>query len=131
MTADRQTRAPDSLDGAWRDYRERLDALRARMLASPLAADPADRARAHAWLMQAQAAAHNLAIAPRQSHPEFFASTVFEPNVYSWLLPNADFLYRYAFVDGARHFRIRGTRGSSHFLEAQTIRGFWRDPDLK
>jgi hypothetical protein len=47
------------------------------------------------------------------------------------LLPNADFLYRYAFLDGARRFRIRGTRGSSHFLEAQTIRGFWGDPDLK
>lgn len=131
MPSDRPPSPTPALDAAWRDYRDRLDALRERMFASPLAADPADRVRAQTWLMQAQAAAWNLAIAPRSSHPKFLLSTVFEPNVYSWLLPNADFLYRYAFVDGARRFRIRGTRGSAHFLEAQTIRGFWGDLDLK
>ncbi|MFO0687897.1 MAG: DUF1214 domain-containing protein [Myxococcota bacterium] len=127
----RSASGADRLDAAWHAHRARVEALRERMLASPLAADPADRVRAHAWLMQAQAAAYNLAIAPRSSHPKLLLSTVFEPNVYSWLLPNADFLYRYAFLDGGRRFRLRGTRGSAHFLEAQTIRGFWGDPDLK
>lgn len=127
----REQSSSSPIDAAWRAHRDHLEALRERMLASPLAADPADRLRAHAWLMQAQAAAWNLAIAPRASHPKFLLSTVFEPNVYTWLLPNADFLYRYAFVDGSRRFRIRGTRGSAHFLEAQTIRGFWGDSDLK
>jgi len=117
MTAPRPDAPSGLLDTAWHAYRARVEALRERMLASPLAADPADRVRAHAWLMQAQAAAYNLAIAPRSSHPKFLLSTVFEPNVYTWLLPNADFLYRYAFLDGARRFRIRGTRGSAHFLE--------------
>lgn len=121
----------DRLDAAWHAHRARVEALRERMLASPLAADPADRLRAHGWLLQAEAAAYNMAIAPRPSHPKLLLSTVFEPNVYSWLLPNADFLYRYAFLDGARRFRIRGRMGSAHFLEAQTIRGFWGDPDLK
>jgi len=119
------------LDGAWRTLRDRVDAVRERMFASPLAADPADRVRAQTWLLQAQAAAYNLVVAPRPSHPKFLLSTVFEPNVYGWLLPNADFLYRYAFVDGAQRFRVRGTRGSTHFLEVQTIRGFWGDADLK
>jgi hypothetical protein len=123
--------ASPALDSAWRDYRDRIEALRARLLASPLAADPGDRMRAQRWLLQAQAASYNLVVAPRQSHPHFFVGTAFEPNVYAWLLPNADFLYRYAFLDGARRFRIRGTRGTSRFLEAQTIRGFWGDPDLK
>jgi hypothetical protein len=45
-----------SLDAAWRDYREGLEALRDRMLASPLAADSGERVRAQRWLLQAQAA---------------------------------------------------------------------------
>lgn len=93
--------------------------------------DPAEEAQAVSWLLQAQAAAYNLTIAPRSSHPVFYKHMVFEPGVYSWLMPNPDFLYRYAFVDGARRFRIRGRRGTSHFLEAQVISGFWGDPKIK
>jgi hypothetical protein len=116
---------------AWADYQRALDALREQVYGSDLAADPADQARAHYWFMQAQALAFNLTVAPRQSHPVFFVNTVFEPNLYTWILPNADFLYRYAFVEGARRYRITGQRGTSHFLEAQTIGGFFGDPDLK
>ncbi len=119
------------MEAAWAAYHRELEDLRDQVYGSALAADPADQARAHYWFMQAQALAFNLTIAPRQSHPVFFVNTVFEPNVYTWILPNADFLYRYAFVDGARSFRITGTRGTSHFLEAQTISGFFGDPNLK
>ena len=120
-----------AMQAAWADYQAELERLRTALYTSELAADPATQARAHYWVMQAQAFAFNLVMAPRQSHPTFFTGTVFEPNVYTLILPNADFLYRYAFVDGARNFRISGVRGTSHFLEAQTIRGFFGDPDLK
>jgi hypothetical protein len=120
-----------AMKAAWAAYHSELEDLRRQVYGSDLAADPADQARAHYWFMQAQALAFNLVIAPRQSHPAFFVNTVFEPNIYTWILPNADFLYRYAFVDGARSFRISGTRGTSHFLEAQTISGFFGDPNLK
>ena len=120
-----------AMQAAWSQYQEELEDLRQAVYTSPLTADPADRARAHYWFMQAQALAFNLTIAPRQSHPVFFVNTVFEPNLYTWILPNADFLYRYAFVDGARNFRITGRRGTAHFLEAQTISGFFGDPSLK
>src|SRR6185369_11479144 len=123
--------AAGTVDDAWQAYRQAIDTLRARMLASPLAADPADRVRAYHWIMQAEAAAYNLVIAPRPSHPRFLTHTVFEPNLYTWLLPNADFLYRYAFVDGTKTFRITGRPGTAHFLEAQVIGGFWGDPGLK
>jgi len=119
------------MQAAWAAYHREIEALRAQVYGSALAADPADQARAHYWFMQAQALAFNLTIAPRQSHPVFFTGTVFEPNHYTWILPNADFLYRYAFVDGARRYRIAGRRGTSHFLEAQTISGFFGDPNLK
>jgi len=117
---------------AWRRYREDIETLRRQMHAMKFAADdPAEEAQAVSWLLQAQAAAYNLTIAPRSSHPVFYKHMVFEPGVYSWLMPNPDFLYRYAFVDGARRFRIRGRRGTSHFLEAQVISGFWGDPKIK
>jgi hypothetical protein len=119
------------MESAWAAYHREIEELRAKIYGSALAADPADQARAHYWFMQAQALAFNLTVAPRQSHPVFFTGTVFEPNLYTWILPNADFLYRYAFVDGARQYRITGRRGTSHFLEAQTISGFFGDPDLK
>ncbi len=125
------THLSSAMQAAWAEYQQELEELRATVYASDLAADPADQARAHYWFMQAQALAFNLVIAPRQSHPTFFTNTVFEPNLYTWILPNADFLYRYAFVDGARNFRITGRRGTSHFLEAQTISGFFGDPNLK
>jgi hypothetical protein len=120
-----------AMEAAWRTWQDDLEALRATLYSSKLATDPADQARAHYWLMQAQAVAFNLVIAPDQSRPSFFIGTVFEPNVYTWILPNADFLYRYAFVDGAGRFRITGRRGTSHFLEAQTISGFFGDPKLR
>jgi hypothetical protein len=120
-----------AMKSAWAAYHREIEDLQAQIYGSDLAADPADQARAHYWFMQAQALAFNLTVAPRQSHPVFFTSTVFEPNHYTWILPNADFLYRYAFVDGARRYRITGRRGGSHFLEAQTISGFFGDPGLK
>jgi hypothetical protein len=120
-----------AMEAAWAAYHRELEDLRRQVYGSALAADPADQTRAHYWFMQAQALAFNLTIAPRQSHPVFFTNTVFEPNLDTWILPNADFLYRYAFVDGARSYRITGRPGTSHFLEAQTISGFFGDPNLK
>jgi len=120
-----------AVDAAWRAWQDELETLRGLLYGSRLAADPANQVRAYRWLMQAQALAYNLVIAPDQSRPRFFVNTVFEPGIYDWILPNADFLYRYAFVDGNGRFRITGRHCGSHFLEAQTIAGFFGDPDLK
>jgi hypothetical protein len=120
-----------TLEQSWRDYHTALAALRQKMLALPLAGNPADAVRAQQWLMQAQAAAYNLVIAPNHDCPQFFKSTVFEPNTYTWLMPNADFVYRYAFLSSTGNYLIRAQRGSSHFLEIQAISGFWGDPALK
>jgi hypothetical protein len=117
---------------AWQRYRNDIETLHADMRAVKFASGNAEEEiRGIAWLLQAQAAAYNLTIAPRSSHPVFYKNIVFEPGIYSWLMPNPDFLYRYAFVDGARRFRICGRRGTSHFLEAQVISGFWGDPKIK
>jgi hypothetical protein len=118
------------LEDAWKRYAAGLEKLRDTLHAMEIAQTTADHVAADHWLLQAQAAAYNLVIAPNPQLPTFLVHNVFEPNVYNWLLPNADFLYRYAFLDGAGSFRIRGVRRNAHFLDAQVIRGFWGDADM-
>lgn len=123
--------SPPALDAAWKTYREGIEALRETLHAMPIARTAADHAAADRWLLQAQAAAHNLVFAPDPRQPRFLLHSVFEPNVYSWLLPNPDFLYRYAFLDGRGSYRIEGLRRNAHFVDAQMISGFWGDPKMR
>ncbi len=120
-----------ALDTAWKAYREGIESLRETLHAMPIARTAADHVAADRWLLQSQAAAHNLILAPDPRHPRFLLHSVFEPNVYTWLLPNPDFLYRYAFLDGRGTWRIEGVRRSAHFVDAQMISGFWGDPKMR
>ncbi|MEZ4334101.1 MAG: hypothetical protein R3F35_20315 [Myxococcota bacterium] len=120
-----------ALDAAWRSFRDGIEALRRTLHGMSIVRSASDHAAADRWLMQAQAAAHNLVLAPDPRNPRFLLHNVFEPGVYGWLLPNPDFLYRYAFVDGAGTYRIEGVRRPAHFLDAQVISGFWGDADMK
>jgi hypothetical protein len=125
---------PDSataLAQAWERHACAIDEIRRGLLALEWAREPAEQVRAQRLLLQAQAAAYNLVIAPDPRRPAFLLNTVFEPNLYTWLMPNPDCLYRYAFVDGARRFEIRGLAGRAPIVELQVIGGFWGDPDLK
>ncbi|MBP1683964.1 MAG: hypothetical protein H6Q33_107 [Deltaproteobacteria bacterium] len=131
MTGESSLHQSPALAAAWKAYCDGLAELRTELFSADLARDPADQVKAQYWLLQAQAAAFNLVIAPDTGRPRFLVHTVFEPSYYTWLLPNADFLYRYAFVDGARTFRIRGTRRNARFLELQVISGFWGDPAMR
>jgi len=123
--------ASSALSRAWETYLAGLDEIRQGLLACEWATDPAEPVRAQHFLLQAQAAAWNLVLAPDPARPAFQLGTVFEPNVYSWLMPNPDCVYRYAFVEGARPFEITGRTGAAHIAELQVIGGFWGDPDLK
>ena len=125
------TPIPETLDGAWRAYHAGIETLRDALHAMPIVRTPFDHAAADRWLLQSQAAAHNLVMAPDPRNPRFLLHSVFEPNVFSWLLPNPDFLYRYAFLDGRETCRIEGLRRNAHFVDAQVIAGFWGDPDMK
>jgi hypothetical protein len=119
------------LTRAWESHANGIDEIRRSLLARSWAHDPAERVRAQQFLMQAQAAAFNLVVAPDPLRPAFLLNTVFEPNLYTWLMPNPDCVYRYAFVDGARSYRITGRTGQAAIVELQVIGGFWGDPDLK
>ena len=117
------------LDQAWERYRATTEELRAEMLAQPWADDPRVRAQAHHNLLQVEAAAYNLVIAPRPRHPDFYLHTAFQPLIYSHSLPAADFVYRRSFLDGACEYRIRGRRGRSFFVDFQVMNVGYGSPD--
>lgn len=118
-----------ALDAAWSDYQSALESLRHRLLA--LDAGSEAGWQAHRLLLEAQAAAYNLVMAPQLDRPRFQTETVFSPHLYDWIMPNPDFRYRYAFVAGDGTYEITGRLGSSHFLDAQLIRGFFGDPAIQ
>lgn len=120
-----------SFDEAWRNYQDGVQRLLVRLLALDAAQTSDGAAQAHKLLLEAQAAAYNLTMAPDFRQPRLQRQTVFSPGIYDWLLPNPDFIYRYGFLDGDGEYRLTGKRGASAFLDMQTIAGFFGDPDLK
>jgi hypothetical protein len=106
---------------AWTEYRTTLAQVRADVLSQPWAADTNSRAQAENHLLQIEAAAYNMVIAPRPHYPELYVHTVFQPLVYNYSLHAADFLYRKCFLDGRCTYRIWGRRNSSLFVDFQVI----------
>ncbi|SNS87749.1 hypothetical protein SAMN06295912_1218 [Sphingomonas laterariae] len=116
---------------AWARYRRALEEIRARLLELDCAQFPDGEAMVCRLMLEAEAMAYNLVIAPKVATPRLLTQTVFLPGIYDWMLPNPDFYYRYAFVDGSTEHRLTGLRGTSRFLEAQVIAGFFGDPAIK
>lgn len=121
----------DRFNEAWRVYQDGVQRLLDRLLTLDAAQTADGAAQAHKVLLEAQAAAYNLTIAPDFRQPRLQRQTVFSSGVYDWLMPNPDFIYRYGFLDGDGEYRLAGKRGASAFLDLQTIAGFFGDPDLK
>jgi len=119
------------LDHAWRHYQATLNELAEEMLALPFAKSPAEQAKIANLMQQAQAMTYAMHIAPNRQHPVFYKHTVFLPNVFTWIAPCADFLYRFAFVDGRRAYRLWGKRSNSRFFNIQVLGQFWEKPQMK
>jgi hypothetical protein len=117
-----------AMEDAWRLYRDSLEEIRADIYGSPFAASVVGQAEAHYLFHQLQAVAFNLAIAPRQHYPRFHVALAYEPGTYTWGGPCADFLYRFAFLDGGRTYRVWGERGTTPVLDLLALNGFWSDP---
>ena len=117
-----------AMENAWRGYLKGVEAVRRLIYEHPFAALPEGRDRAHYLFHQVQAAGFNVAFGPRQESPRFFANILFEPSVYGWTSPGADFVYRKAFVDGSRSYRIWGKRSNANLTTLQVMGAYWDDP---
>lgn len=116
---------------AWTAYAAGLENLRQRLFALDCAQEEEGQAQACRLLLEAQASAHNLILSQNAALPRLQTHTVFTPGVYDWMMPNPDFLYRYAFLDPGGRYRLVGTMGDTAFSDIQTIARFFGDPDLK
>lgn len=110
---------------AWARYQACIEEVRQLVLTSPLTNhDPRTRAEALAILPQIQAQAYLLAVAPRPDYPRFLTHEFFQPNVFTYNLPCPDFVYRSAFLDGRRTYRITGERGTASWVNFQAFNCF-------
>ncbi len=113
---------------AWRRYFDEIAALQRLMFEQAWMDHPHAQASAHVLLSQVMAVGYNLSVAPRQDFPVFYDHLYCEPMVYNWGLKTPDFVTRYAFVDGARSYRIWGRRKSSAWLEFTAYGRYMTEP---
>lgn len=113
---------------AWLRYRAELDREHEEILKLPETQDSELRAQALYYLQSLEATAHLLYIAPRHQYPAFYVDSVFQPMLeVSWGIPNPDFHYRWAWLDGARSYRVWGNKRGSFWATIQVYKGFWGD----
>ena len=113
---------------AWDRYQQGLNGVRQLYYNHPYAEYAPDRQLADYHVLQIQAAAFNLVIAPRPDYPRFTLHGMFDPISYTWLGPNPDTPYRGAFVDGTRTYRIRGKRNSCKICLMQSVNCYFTLP---
>lgn len=117
------------IDDSWEECQRNVAAARALVLQAEISKDPVVRAQGLYLLQMLQAFGFNIYVAPRQAYPNFYVHSIFMPFEAGFGAPCPDFFYHWAFVDGRRSYRIRGKAGTTRWLEFQTHKGFWGDPD--
>jgi hypothetical protein len=116
-------------DQAWSEYLQAIDAARTTALGWRWAQTPQMRAQAMYFISMMQAFGFNTYMGPRTAYPTFFSHLMFTPVEYNWGAPSPDFRYHWTKIDGARRYRIWGTRGQTPWLHIQAQRGWWGDAD--
>jgi hypothetical protein len=112
---------------AWEQYLDGLAGLRALIYGHEFARTPDAQRKAHYLFHQLQAAAFNQVIGPRHDYPVFYQHTFNQPILYTNGAPNPDCVFRIAFVDGARTYRIWGRRSNSLMVLIQAMNRYFGD----
>jgi hypothetical protein len=107
-----------AVERAWRNYLDALEWARRFIFTRDLSDHERVRRAGNQFLMQVQAVTYYWVMAPRVDYPRLYLN-LFEPMVWNWAQPSADFRYRWGFIDGAQTYRIWGKRSNSRFLDIQ------------
>ncbi|TAL02244.1 MAG: DUF1214 domain-containing protein [Rhodospirillaceae bacterium] len=108
-----------AMEQAWQAYLQGLEDVRQIIFGHRFAEGSRESNEAHYLFHQVQAEAFNVAIAPRPDYPHF--RTLYDPLTYTWGVPNVDFLYSVAYLDGRRTYRIWGKRSNSLMVLMQSM----------
>lgn len=108
-----------TLDEAWKQYHERAEELRQLTIATPRFRERQDhRARGYHALLEAQAMAYQLAVAPRTEHPVIHTRAWFA-DVFTLGGNSPDFYYGAVLLDGRRSYRVTGRYGDLRLILLQ------------
>jgi hypothetical protein len=111
----------DAMERAWRAYQQGLEDIRGAIFNHRFAEGQRERNEAQYLFHQIQAQAFHITIVPRPDFPRFY--TLFEPGTFNWGVPNPDFTYSRAYLDGRRTYRIWGKRSNALLVLMQSSNG--------
>jgi hypothetical protein len=123
--------APQTLDGAWREFHAAQADVRAAVEATPrFRNDAGHRSQAGHMLAEAQAMAYGFAIAPRLDPPQVYTRTWYS-HVYTLGGTSPDFYYGALFLDGKCSYRVSGRFGDFKIILMQVYSHLLGHPQSK
>ena len=105
--------ASPALTKAWKSYYATLDEMRALLEKSSMFLTPKNRAKAFHAMMEVQAIAYNMAVAPRMATPRISTNAGWHDDFYSMGLVGPDWYYGHMYLDGAHTYRLSGRLGEN------------------
>jgi hypothetical protein len=111
--------ASPGLRQAWESYHSAVDELRFTLEKSSMFVNPRNRAKAFHIMLEVQAIAYCMAIAPRLCTPRIHTNSGWHDDMFSLGLVGPDWHYGLMYLDGARRYRLTGRRGDNNLLMIQ------------
>lgn len=118
---DTPARAHPALRHAWDSYHRTLEEMRGLLENSSMFLNPRYRAKAFHIMMEIQAIAFNMAVAPRVTTPRIHTTTGWRDDIYSMGLVGPDWHYGLMYLDGALSYRLSGRKGDNPLLIIQVV----------
>src|SRR5688572_21315428 len=105
---------------AWTLWQSTIEAMREAIEATPRYREqPAHRAQAIHSLIEAQAMAYNMAIAPRTNHPRVWTHTAWNTYLFTLGQQPPDSLHGCLILDGRQTYTLRGRIGDLKIMLLQ------------
>ena len=111
--------ASPELRRAWESYHSAVDELRYSLEKSSMFLNTRYRAKAFHIMLEVQAIAYCMTVAPRLATPRIHTNTGWHDDMFSLGLVGPDWHYGLTYLDGARTYRLSGHRGENDLLLIQ------------
>lgn len=126
------TAAHPAIGKAWSLWQGTIDEMRETIEATPrFREQPRHRAQAIYSLIEAQAMAYNMVIAPRLNHPRIWTATSWNTYLFTLGQEAPDSLYGFLLLDGRRTYTVRGRMGQIRILLMQVYSQMLGQTDSK
>lgn len=111
--------ASPALRQAWESYHSAVDEMRFMLEKSSMFLNPRYRAKAFHAMMEVQAIAYCMTIAPRLVTPRIHTNSGWHDDMFSLAMVGADWHYGLLYLDGTQTYRLKGRKGENELLLLQ------------